>query len=95
MLISRQMQREMTKSLFLVKLRLACKNHVPGHVFMETSNVDMDHTKPLGGLGGLEMEMKGALFKFSSVLPGLIRPYFCLFDFIWACLGQISTNKVK
>ena len=31
MLISRQIQGEMTKSLFTEKLRLACKNQVPGH----------------------------------------------------------------
>ena len=64
MLISRQIQEEMTKSPFLEKLRLASKNQVPGHFSVETSNGDMDHTKPLEGSGGLEMELKGWLFKF-------------------------------
>ena len=41
------------------KLRLACKNQVPEHFLVETQNGDMDHTKPLEGLGGLEMELKG------------------------------------
>ena len=59
MLISRQIQGEMTKSLFLEKLRLACKNQVPGHFLVETKNGDIDHTKPLERLGGLEMELKG------------------------------------
>ena len=49
----------MTKSLFLEKLRLACKNLLPEPFFMETYNGDMGYTKPLGGLGGLEMEVKG------------------------------------
>ena len=44
----------------------------------------MDHTKPLGGLGGLEMEVKGELFKFSSPFPIPIRPYLFSFDLIWA-----------
>ena len=42
----------------------------------------MDHTKPLGGLGGLEMELKGKLFKFSSPFPtlfDLIDPYLAVF----------------
>ena len=58
MLISQQIQEEMTKSLFMEKLRLACKNQVPGHFPMDTQNGDMDHTKPLGGFGGLEKELK-------------------------------------
>ena len=44
----------------------------------------MDHTKPLGGLGGLEIEVKGELFKFSSVFPTLIRLYFGLLRLIWS-----------
>ena len=75
MLISRQIQREMTRSLFIEKLRLASKNQVPGHFLVETLNVDMDHAKPLEGLGGLEMELKGKLFKFLSLFAPLIRPY--------------------
>ena len=58
----------------------------------------MDHTKPLEGLGGLEMEVKGELFKFSlffETLFGLIFAYLALFGFIWAHLRQISTNKPK
>ena len=35
-LISLQIQGEMTKSLFMEKLRLACKNQVPGHFSVET-----------------------------------------------------------
>ena len=72
MLISQQIQGAMTKSLLIEKLRLACKNQVPGHFSVETPNGDMDHTKPLEGLGGLEMELKGKLFKFSSPFPTLI-----------------------
>ena len=72
MLVSRQIQREMTKSLFLENLSLACKNQVPGHFLVETQNGDMDHTKPLEGSGGLEMELKGKLFKFSSPFSTLI-----------------------
>ena len=75
MLISRQIQREMTKSLFVEKLRLARKNQVPGYFSVETYNGDKDHTKPLEGSGGLEMELKGKLFKFSSLLATLIWPY--------------------
>ena len=59
MLISRQIQREMTKWLFLEKLRYACKNQVPEPFLMHTPNGDIDHTKPLEGPGGLEMELKG------------------------------------
>ena len=72
MLISRQIHREMTKWIFLEKLRLACKNQVPDHFSVEASNVDMGHTKPLEGSGGLEMELKEKLFKFSSPFPTLI-----------------------
>ena len=59
MLISRQIQREMTKWLFLGKPRYACKNQVPEPFLMDTPNGDMDHTKPLEGFEGLEMELKG------------------------------------
>ena len=44
----------------------------------------MDHTKPLEGFGGLEMELKGELFKFSSPFPSLIRSYFGLLMLIWS-----------
>ena len=69
MLICRRIQREMTKWLFLEKPTFACKNQVPGHFPLDTQNGDMDHTKPLGGLGGLEMELKRMLFTFSSLFP--------------------------
>ena len=72
MLISRQIQREMTKWFFLEKPRYACKNQVPEPFLMDTPNRDMDHTKPVEGLGGLEMELKGKLFKFSLPFPTLI-----------------------
>ena len=81
MLISRQIQDEMTKSLFMEKLRLACKKQVPGHFLVETTNGDMDRTKPLEGLGGLEMEVKGELFKFSSLF-GLFYVHLTLFDIV-------------
>ena len=55
----------------------------------------MDHTKPLEGLGGLEMELKGKLFKFSLLFPILIRPYLGLFDIIWHYLGLVGPNKFK
>ena len=84
MLISEQIQGEMTKSLFMEKLRLACTNQVPGHFLVETYKVDMAHMKPLKGSGGLEMELKGWLFKFSSPFSNLIWAYFALFGFIWA-----------
>ena len=75
----------MTKSLFMEKLRLACKNQVPGHFLVETQNHlngDMDHTKLLEGSGGLEMELKGKLFKFSSAFSNLVWAYLPLFDLI-------------
>ena len=59
MLISGQIQREMTKWLFLEKLRYACKNQVPEPFLMDTPNGDMDHTKALERFGGLEMELQG------------------------------------
>ena len=65
----------MTKSLFMEKLSSDCKHQVPGHFLVETQNGDTTHTKPLEGSGGLEMELKDELFKFSSVVATLIRPY--------------------
>ena len=55
----------------------------------------MDHTKPLEGSGGLEMELKGTLFKLSLPFPTLIDPYLALFDLIDPYLAQISSNKGK
>ena len=48
----------------------------------------MDHTKTLQGSGGLEMEMKGKLFKFSSFFPTLIRPYLALFRLVLMHLSR-------
>ena len=95
MLISRQIHEEMTKSLFVEKPRYGCKNQVPSHFSMETQNGDMDHTKPLEGFGGLDMDMKGEIFKFSSLLLILIRPYFGLSGLIWSYLDLFGPNKVK
>ena len=60
----------------------------------------MDHTKPLEGSGGLEMELKGKLFKFSSPFPtliDLIDAYLTLFELIDPYLAQIEirVNKPK
>ena len=56
---------------FLEKPGYACKSQVPEPFFKDTQNGDMDHTKPLEGLGGLEMELKGEFCKFASLFPFL------------------------
>ena len=56
----------------------------------------MDHTKPLEGSGGLEMELKGQLFKFSSSfrrLFDLIEAYLTLFGLIGPYLALFGPNK--
>ena len=53
----------------------------------------MDHTKLLEGSGGLEMELKGELFKFSSPFPTVIDPYLALFDLIDPYLTLFGLNK--
>ena len=73
-------------------LRHACKHQVPAYFLMATQNGDMDHTEPLRGPEGLDMEMigGGALFKFWS----LFRWPFKLVCPDMTSLGKMSPSKL-
>ena len=55
---------------------------------MDIQDTDMDHTKPLGGFEGLEMEMKESyssfhcLYQPCSALDRLFSFNFCLIELI-------------
>ena len=88
MLTSRQMQREMTKWLFVEKPRYACKTQVPEPFFMDTQNGDMLHRKPLEGLDGPRNGEESEVVQVFVASFGFVWPYVSSF-----C--KICPNEVK
>ena len=66
------------QSDFSWKLVHACKRQVPDDFSMD--KVEICIISPFLGLGGLEVEMNGALFKFPSLFRYWFWPYFGLFS---------------
>ena len=79
MLISRQIQGDMTKSLFMEKLRLACKNQVPGTLF----GGDLKwRYGPYEALGRVWRPRDGAERRVIQVFVAFSLPYSALFGLI-------------